>query len=317
MEKALKPCKISVIIITRNRAEALEKISLPSLLNQTFKDFEVIVWDASDNDSSAEVVKRFPQLNIRYFKAPRLGTCSQRNDAVKVTQGEIIYFIDDDSELSPDALEAIYEELSSRELAGCSPPVQEKSPPESRGLKGFALNLFSQVFLLGRMGRRNLVLKSGQTNWSIHDIPGETQILHGNSMAYKRSVFQNLSFDEDMEKLGGWALAEDVMFSFNLSSKGKKLAILEKGGVIHHHVTGVRAEDIRLHAMGVFNRFLIWKKLIFPSNKTTLFHFFLSLKGAFIMGLLLLIVKGKPAPLKGFFLGLREIFTYWKTSQKN
>ena len=39
--------KISVIIATKNRADALEKISLPSLAKQDFKDFEVIIWDAS------------------------------------------------------------------------------------------------------------------------------------------------------------------------------------------------------------------------------------------------------------------------------
>ena len=43
---------ISVIIATLNRAKALKELSLRSLLKQTYRDFEVIVWDASDWDDS-------------------------------------------------------------------------------------------------------------------------------------------------------------------------------------------------------------------------------------------------------------------------
>jgi len=47
MKIPAEECKISVIIATRNRAEALERISLLALAKQTFKDFELMVWDAS------------------------------------------------------------------------------------------------------------------------------------------------------------------------------------------------------------------------------------------------------------------------------
>ena len=39
--------QITVIIATKNRADALDKICFPPLLTQTFRNFEVIVWDAS------------------------------------------------------------------------------------------------------------------------------------------------------------------------------------------------------------------------------------------------------------------------------
>ena len=46
---------------------------------------------------------------VRYFKAPRVGLASQRNDAVKVARGDIIFFIDDDCEVSSDGLSALNE----------------------------------------------------------------------------------------------------------------------------------------------------------------------------------------------------------------
>ena len=104
---------ISVIIATRNRAKALEAISLPSLAEQTYNDFEVIIWDASDDDSTKRVVEKYksqhPWIDVRYFRAPRKGLASQRNDAVKVVRGNIVLFIDDDSEVSPNGLNAVIE----------------------------------------------------------------------------------------------------------------------------------------------------------------------------------------------------------------
>ncbi|MDR3075862.1 MAG: glycosyltransferase, partial [Synergistaceae bacterium] len=78
---------ISVIIPTMNRADALGKTSLPSLLRQNNADFEVIVWDASEGGESAEVCERLREdfaamgASLRYHKAPRRGSASQRNDA--------------------------------------------------------------------------------------------------------------------------------------------------------------------------------------------------------------------------------------------
>ena len=105
------PTLLSVVIATKNRAEELRTISLPSLAKQDTRDFEVIVWDASEDNRSEQVVQALavahPDIPFLYFKAPRNGLCAQRNDAVKVARGEIVFFIDDDSEVSPDGIAAL------------------------------------------------------------------------------------------------------------------------------------------------------------------------------------------------------------------
>ena len=80
--------QITVIIATKNRADALDKICFPPLLTQTFRNFEVIIWDAS-TDSAAESVCSgylhcFEKIGVpfRYYQAPRSGLAAQRNDAV-------------------------------------------------------------------------------------------------------------------------------------------------------------------------------------------------------------------------------------------
>jgi glycosyltransferase involved in cell wall biosynthesis len=307
MEEAQESCKISVIIATRNRAEALKNISLPSLLKQTFKDFEVIVWDASDNEDSAEVVKRFPELEIRYFKAPRVGSCSQRNDAVKEARGEIVYFIDDDSEISPDALEAIYEAMSKGEIVGCSPPEKKINPPRSQKFKGLQ-KFLNKIFFLGGEGRFRRILPSGRNEWPEVDFPGFVEWLNGGSMAFQKGVFANHQFEEEFEKFGGFAVAEDVLFSYQLFKEGKKLKILERGSFSHYSAPGGRESKQNRASSQLFNFYLLWKKTIHPSNRISVFPFILSVIGTLLKGFRDLLSERDFSRLKGIFLGLGAIF---------
>ena len=81
--------QITVIIATKNRADALDKICFPSLLTQTIRNFEVIIWDASTDRATESVCSdyrhRFEEIGVpcRYYQAPRSGLAAQRNDAVK------------------------------------------------------------------------------------------------------------------------------------------------------------------------------------------------------------------------------------------
>src|SRR3990167_7102617 len=66
--------------------------SFDMLKKQTFKDFEVVVSDNSEDD----VVKNlcaspeYKMLNINYFKNPRKGLAQNSNEAIKNAKGEII-----------------------------------------------------------------------------------------------------------------------------------------------------------------------------------------------------------------------------------
>jgi glycosyltransferase involved in cell wall biosynthesis len=220
--------RISVIIATRNRAEALKMISLPSLTNQTFKDFEVIVWDASDDDSSKKVVEEFKRehlgMDVKYFKAPRKGLSSQRNDAVKVAKGEIIYFIDDDSELSKNALEVVYKTLKDSKYIGCEIPVKGvnssvKNKNRKNLLKSALYAVASLIFRLNGGSTKRYFRLSGYNTHissyfpkSMRDKSGYTEWLVGCSSAYKKEAFEEHSFDEDLQKFGGYALGEDSSF---------------------------------------------------------------------------------------------------------
>lgn len=95
---------ISVIIPTYNRFDLLMN-SINSVLNQTYKDFEIIVIDdCSDDERYLELLSN---KNIRYFRLEkRTGLPSKvRNFGLNQSKGEWIAFLDDDDTWLPNKLE--------------------------------------------------------------------------------------------------------------------------------------------------------------------------------------------------------------------
>jgi glycosyltransferase involved in cell wall biosynthesis len=98
------PPKVSVIILTYNRAHLLCK-AIQSVLNQNFQDFEIIIVDDASQDNTTEVVNSFSDKRIRYIRhQANRGEGGSRNSGVKNATGEYIAFLDDDDEWLPEKL---------------------------------------------------------------------------------------------------------------------------------------------------------------------------------------------------------------------
>ena len=306
--------KISVIIATRNRADALEQISLPSLAKQDFKDFEVIIWDASDDDKSKIVVENFiqshPGIIVRYFKAPRVGLASQRNDAVKVARGDIIFYIDDDSEVSSDGLSALNETFKDKDVCGVG--LGLKQIDQSNKTLSFRKKIYifyHIIFRLPHESKKRKVMLSGWPTWNYYNQnPGKVDWLSGCSMSFRKEIFNKFHFEEKLQKFGGYALAEDVQFSHSLVRNKMKLIISEKGYVIHHEAKGGRLENERVTAAFIYNHFIVWKTAVFPYNKLSIFVYFWSLIGEIAKEVVSGIHHKNKTKIKGILMGLKAVF---------
>jgi glycosyltransferase involved in cell wall biosynthesis len=96
---------VSVIIPTYNRSQIIGR-PIQSVLNQTYRDFEMIVVDDGSEDNTEEVVKGFPDERIRYIKHDKnKGGGSARNTGIKAARGKYIAFQDSDDEWLPVKLE--------------------------------------------------------------------------------------------------------------------------------------------------------------------------------------------------------------------
>lgn len=93
--------KVSVIIPTYNRSHLLSE-AIQSIMEQTFRDFEVIVVDDGSTDNTAEVVSAFP---VKYYYQENQGVSFAYNQGFKLSCGEYIVFLDSDDVLLGRALE--------------------------------------------------------------------------------------------------------------------------------------------------------------------------------------------------------------------
>lgn len=88
--------KISVILPTFNRAGTLT-IACESVLNQSFKDLELIVVDDGSSDNTADVVKALGDERVRYLRLEvNGGAAFARNKGLAAARGEFIAFQDSD-----------------------------------------------------------------------------------------------------------------------------------------------------------------------------------------------------------------------------
>ena len=308
--------EISVIIATINRAEALKTISLPSLAKQSFKNFEVIIWDASDSSSSKNTAKQFllsyPEMTIRYFKAQRIGLASQRNDAIKVAKGKIIFFIDDDSEISNDGLYSLEKLFGNKKILGGGLKLESrttKERPLNKKNRHRCANIYYSIFRMPHSGKKRLVMLSGGNIWpeAGEEHFEEVEWLPGFSMAFRRSIFDKFGFEEKLEKFGGYALAEDVQFSHRIFRNKMKLMLSGKGYVIHHQSKGGRLAKAETFAAQIYNQFLTWKTAIYPYNKLSVFVYLWSLSGEILRYYLAGIFRNDFLKIKGVSMGLRAI----------
>ncbi|MDY6863102.1 MAG: glycosyltransferase [Thermodesulfobacteriota bacterium] len=85
---------ISVIIPTFNRHRFL-KDAIDSVLNQTYKDFELLVVDDGSTDGTEKIVKSF-DFPIKYVYQEHKGVSAARNQGITFASGEYIAFLDSD-----------------------------------------------------------------------------------------------------------------------------------------------------------------------------------------------------------------------------
>jgi glycosyltransferase involved in cell wall biosynthesis len=94
---------ISVIIPAFNRAWCLGE-TLHSVLDQTFKNFEVIVVDDGSTDGTPALLRQFPQVQVHRWEDNR-GVSAARNRGIEMARGKWICFLDSDDRWAENKLQ--------------------------------------------------------------------------------------------------------------------------------------------------------------------------------------------------------------------
>jgi glycosyltransferase involved in cell wall biosynthesis len=111
----LKSPFFSVIIPTFNQAEFLNK-AIKSVLEQTYKDYELIIIDNFSTDNTEEIIKNFNNKKIQYYKNSNNGIIAKsRNIGINKSKGKWLAFLDSDDFWYTNRLKIAFDEISKNE----------------------------------------------------------------------------------------------------------------------------------------------------------------------------------------------------------
>ena len=102
--------KVSVIIPVY-KVEKYLKRCLESIVNQTYKNIEIILVNDGSPDKCGEICDAYARIDsrIKVIHKENGGLSSARNAALDIVSGEYIMFVDSDDWISEDSLEQLYE----------------------------------------------------------------------------------------------------------------------------------------------------------------------------------------------------------------
>ena len=99
---------ISVIVPVYNVEKYLEKC-VSSIVNQTYKNLEIMLVDDGSTDSSGKMCDEFAKKDdrIKVIHKPNGGLSDARNSALKIAKGDYIGFVDSDDYIADDMFETL------------------------------------------------------------------------------------------------------------------------------------------------------------------------------------------------------------------
>ena len=118
--------KISVIIPVYNVEKYLREC-LDSVVNQTYKDIEIICINDGSIDNSLKILEEYSQNDnrIKIFNQTNQGVSVARNIGTKESSGEYIMFVDSDDWIEKDCVELVYNKIKEKNSDICCFGINE------------------------------------------------------------------------------------------------------------------------------------------------------------------------------------------------
>lgn len=98
--------KVSIIVPAYNESLRIRKC-IDSLLNQTYKDIEILVIDDGSTDNTVSILNEYNDDRLKVISKTNGGQGSARNLGIKKANGEYLMFVDSDDYVSETIVEKL------------------------------------------------------------------------------------------------------------------------------------------------------------------------------------------------------------------
>ena len=175
------------------------RASIESILNQTFKDIEIVIVDDCGKNDLESIVKEYKDRRIRVIKNDKnIGLVESLNKAIAVSKADILARMDTDDIADENRLEEQYKFMINH---------------EEYSVVGTLANEFSKNSTTGVLGK-----------------PGEKtakSLAYGDSIIHPSAMMRK----KDIQSVGGYKnykRAEDLSLWFELVMKGFRLFVIDR-----------------------------------------------------------------------------------------
>lgn len=192
--------KVSIIVPAYNTEKYIKKC-LTSLINQTYKNIEIIVVNDGSTDNTKEIVENFAHNDdrIKLFNIKNGGLSNARNFGLKNSSSEYIIFIDSDDYISPKYVELMlnYALENNLDLVCCDfQRMPEDKTQKKYSCKNVKIKKYNKFDYLKEVFTCNkLTLGLATTKLYKKELMGEfdTKLFHGEDIIYNYYYIQNIN----------------------------------------------------------------------------------------------------------------------------
>lgn len=103
---------VSIIVPVYNAEKTLKKCCY-SLLEQTYKNIEIILVNDGSNDDSSKICRKFAKKDhrVKFIDKENGGVSSARNAGIECARGEYLSFVDSDDYVDKEYIQNMYEKI--------------------------------------------------------------------------------------------------------------------------------------------------------------------------------------------------------------
>lgn len=230
--------KVSIIVPAYNASETITR-TLNSILNQTYKNIEIIVINDGSTDNTSEIVKKSKDNRIKLIEQKNGGVSKARNNGLKFATGKYVLFIDSDDILSRKMIELLLKLMSENEsdLVICN--------YINISYKNFYDNIFDTKIINTKINNQDQTLRQLLVEEKIN---GQLW-----NKLYKKDLLNNIEFDENM------CLMEDADFLIRYLLKSKKIITIDS--VLYAYIINEGSITKNIDIKRLKNKYLFIEKI--------------------------------------------------------
>jgi GT2 family glycosyltransferase len=236
-QQAPKPLKVSAVVVSHDRVALLRRCLEALERSEAREQMEIVVVDNGSMDGAAELEHDFPKA--RFIRIPRnFGLTKAMNLGLRAAQGEYIFFLHDDTEVTPETVSQLAARLDA------DPEVTAVCPMlvTARG------NPAPQLGKYPPDGTWRPVFDAGQAGMPANPQPIAVDYVRGAAFMIRKFFLSAMrQIDERYGQFGS-----DADLCFQIRRAGKKILVVPQLRTLHQGGadSALKDADVRIGIAG-------------------------------------------------------------------